>query len=238
MSLEEKKVQVYPNGKPCHHCIWISGLNKQFGWAESDPVCVFKENRSKEFLGSTVFNSHPFLLYTFNCVAGVRDNPSGANHHFWNIFSALKGALNYAYVLYSSYGVQDTNILLNSNFDLKKHGRKEHCHALLTIPEKERYKVFKQSRWEKGRTITDEPYKGDIVIKLSDTEIDRLLTSGNRSWTYVKNLISNALRIDIDASKDSFYIFLKAHCDREGCRIVSGKIAVDPKVLEKTGRKK
>jgi hypothetical protein len=227
------QIAYYSYNKPCPHCIWIANtpqLSQRFGWKLIDPFDIIPPHG--DFIGVTVFDSHKIFKNTFNCVNGVKEGLGvGTNHDFRNIGSLLYGATKFIENLNENFGIKNAHLLINSNFDMKKHGGKEHPHALVTIPDDEE-KLIGWKKEEKSRSVSSEPYLDDTVVELSPVHCAELIRSGRDAMKYIAKKFTDKLGYSFNPISDNFYIFLTFICKNNSqphCGVIHGKISTNLK---------
>jgi hypothetical protein len=234
-------IQFYPNNKVCPHCIWIAnspGIYKKFKRILKQTPFVTIPSE-KNFLGVTVFNSNSHFKHTFNCVNGTKDRDSALFHHYSSISSLLYGSTLFIESLHVKFGVKNVRLLINSNYDYKKHGTKEHPHALITVAddEKSSNELFSRLSKTPGKPevpkhkVADKPYPGDTVVELTKRECSELLRSDS-AIEFITEKLSRKLGYAFHPDINNFYLFLNFQCndaEKPHCGVVSGKISTDLK---------
>lgn len=223
-------IQFYPTGKACPHCIWLTQdrrLSAKFKRPLMSPYTVIPSEEKKGFNGVTIYDSRNLFFDTFNCVYGVKaltktDNESKDNHNYLNTGKLLYGAVKFIEILNSKEKVKNVRLLINSNLDSKKHGTKEHPHALVTVEDEDK-KIPIRGR---GLTVAAEPYSSDTVVELSPQECKELVRSGPYFLPYITKKLSATLGYEFNPEENNFYLFLRFEFNGNS-GVISGKISTD-----------
>lgn len=192
----------YPCGKykKCPHCLWILQdplLLKDTPWKDMKPTLIIKGDNIN-FDGVTIFDNHLFMTNTFNCVNGTIYNDFNKNHDENRLPSLMKGVYIFVDYLKKKFNVDNIEVVISS--DYKRHGFKEHLHALVVI--KDHIKnVFGEETEGKINVITS-PYKGDLIMKIP-YQLHKDLTMDK-----IERFITNKIMRPYIVRKNSFYLFL------------------------------
>jgi len=233
----ERKSEVwyYPSGLACPHCVWVAndpGVSARFRRDYTGPFAIIPAHPPKDFLGLTIIDSHNFFKNTFNCVNGVKGGPLRANHDFHNIGSLLYGSTIFIESLHQKFGLKKIRLLINSHFNVKKHGGKEHPHALITLSDEDELvyeKKIGKSYPDPGRLVADKPYPDSPIVKLTPQECAELIRAERKAFDYITAKIRQTIK-DFDPVNKGFYLFLTYECQdnrRPGCGVINGEISVE-----------
>jgi ribosomal protein S16 len=194
------------------------------------------KKNEKDFDGVTVYDSRDIFKDTFNVVNGIRGDDSRVYHDFHHIGSVIYGAVIFIEYLNEDYGVQRVRLLVSSNLNQRKHGAKEHPHALVTLadtPEKNARIMAKISersgnyfRGEARMNVVDKPYPNDTIINLDEEKAKALIRSGPTLMDDIAKLLTEKLSHDFDPEQNNFYLFLTFEC-KNRCGVVSGMVSTD-----------
>lgn len=239
-------IQTYPTRNYCHHCIWIE--EKAWKWDGNERKIkkpVFKIKPSKDFLGVSVFDSHAFFENTFICVLGYKGEQSAFYHQFNRLGSLLRGAVIFIEELHLRFGVEKVKLLINSNLNVKKHGKKEHPHAIITLPnltEAQYKKIFGTNIIKGAKKVPSEPYPDDTVVRLTKEQSSELIRAGDSPPLGAYKMIISILKEKLGKFDilDNFYLFMTFECSRKGeqlCGVVNSLISTDKKQGEEQDEK-
>jgi len=232
-----ENIQRYPTGNRCHHCVWLE--EKPWRW-EGEKVSIRKPvwvlRPKKNFLGVSVFDSHKKLENSFISVYGSKGENSAYYHQFWNLGELLMGSVYFIEELHLEYGIENVQLIISSNFDPKKHGRKEHPHAIITLPDltSDQYKKVFGEKPVSGSgavPVLRNPYPTDTVYSLTEEQSSTLIRSGRGAYAWILSFLREKLHTDF-LPTDSFYLFMDFSCSKKGekmCGVIRARLATDKK---------
>jgi len=214
--MDRKFVKVYPSGKRCPHCIWISEDQQDF--------FTLIPEKDLGFHGITVIDSHNFFKNTFNCVHGIKEGNIDTNHDYTKIGSLLYGSVIFIESLHLTFGIKRCRLLINSHIS-KKYGSKEHLHALVTLSDEDE-KIYEQkmNQTYKHKLKVADKLWGNI-LDLSAKECSELIRSMDNALDYIVQKIKKTTGQDFDPEKNGFYILLQYVREKSCNSVITGQIA-------------
>jgi hypothetical protein len=216
--------ETYISGMFCAHCIWLTNrfdLAKNVPHPILPPYYSTKSDLSQAGPGPGIvcFSSYGKFKYTWNCVYSI--------HSTTNILNLLIGVKQFLLYLSKEKGIHDTRLMLNSHFDMRKYGGKEHLHTLVTANSDESRAMYDRVVIGNDRTVykttelQNAPYPDDIQMFLTPEEAFGFFNESD-TIGYLNRLIKEKyIPIDPLGADSSFYLFLSFNTNSDGIRILT-----------------